>query len=47
MANSVGVGGLLGFLSFNADVWWKFGLISLVAIVVPLVLTYGVGKKRK
>lgn len=45
MANSVGVGGLPGFLSFNADKWLLFGLIALVAIVIPFTLTVWKGKQ--
>ncbi|WP_240920539.1 PTS system trehalose-specific EIIBC component [Erysipelothrix sp. HDW6A] len=45
MANSIGVGGLPGFLSFNADRWLLFGLIALIAMVVPATLTYMYGKR--
>lgn len=45
MANSIGVGGLPGFLSFNFDKWWIFGVIALVAIIVPFVLTVVIGKR--
>lgn len=47
MANSIGVGGLPGFLSFNTDKWLMFGIISLVAIIVPASITYIYGKKTK
>lgn len=45
MANSIGVGGLPGFLSFNVDKWVIFGIIALVAIVVPFTLTVLYGKR--
>lgn len=47
MANSVGVGGLPGFLSFNIDKWWLFGVIALVAMVVPFVITVAYGRKNE
>ena len=46
MANSVGVGGLPGFLSFNLPDYWRFFLIAAVAIVIPFILTVVVGRKR-
>ncbi len=47
MANSIGVGGLPGILSFNANKWLMFSLIALIAIVVPATITYLYGKKAK
>lgn len=47
MANSIGVGGLPGFLSFNTDKWIMFIIIALVAIIVPASITYIYGKKAK
>ncbi|MEG0328725.1 MAG: PTS system trehalose-specific EIIBC component [Erysipelothrix sp.] len=46
MANSVGVGGLLGFLSFNIEDWGMFALITAIAIVIPFTLTVMYGKKK-
>lgn len=46
MANSIGVGGIPGFLSFNLPDYWKFFLIAAIAIIVPFVLTVVVGRKR-
>lgn len=45
MANSIGVGGLPGFLSFNIDRWPLFFIIVLVVIVVPFVITVAYGRK--
>lgn len=45
MANSVGVGGLPGILSFNISWWPLFGVCALIAIVVPFVLTVVRGKQ--
>ncbi len=47
MANSIGVGGILGFLSFNLDKYIVFFGITLVAIVVPFTLTVLRGKKEE
>ena len=47
MANSIGVGGLPGFLSFNFDKWWLFGVIAVVAMVIPFVLTVWKGKQEE
>lgn len=45
MANNIGVGGIPGFLSFDADKWWLFGVIAIVAMVVPFVITVVYGRK--
>ena len=45
MANSIGVGGVLGFLSFNLDRWWLFFFIATVAIVIPFTLTIMLGRR--
>lgn len=45
MANSIGVGGLPGFLSFNIDRWPLFFMIALVVIIVPFVITVAYGRK--
>lgn len=47
MANSIGVGGLPGFLSFNVDRWVMFFIIAAIAIIVPAAGTYIYGKKMK
>ncbi|PLR81384.1 PTS system trehalose-specific EIIBC component [Bacillus sp. V33-4] len=39
MANSIGVGGLPGILSIQAGHWLMFAVATLVAIVVPIILT--------
>lgn len=39
MANSIGVGGLPGFLSIQAQDWAMFFVSMAVAVVVPIVLT--------
>ncbi|GGM27564.1 PTS maltose transporter subunit IIBC [Paraliobacillus quinghaiensis] len=39
MANSIGVGGIPGFLSIQADDWAMFFVAMAVAIVVPIILT--------
>ncbi len=45
-ANAVGVGGLPGILSIRPDSMASFAICMVVAIVVPLVLTVVVGKKK-
>lgn len=45
-ANSIGVGGLPGILSIQPQYMGTFALAMAVAIVVPLVLTLLVGKKK-
>lgn len=47
MANSIGVGGLPGFLSFDFNKWGIFFLIAAIAIVVPFTLTVFLGKRRE
>lgn len=39
MANSIGVGGIPGFLSIQAPDWFMFFVAMAIAIVVPIVLT--------
>ncbi len=46
MANSIGVGGLPGILSMQTASWGSFALAMLVAIIVPFVLTYLMGKRK-
>lgn len=45
-AFSIGVGGLPGIISIKSQYWLIFIIAMLVAIVVPFVLTYIVGKKK-
>ena len=45
-AVSIGVGGLPGILSIFSQYWGKFLLAMAAAIIVPLVLTIVVGKKK-
>ena len=47
MANSIGVGGLPGFLSFPFNKWGMFFLIALIVIVVPFALTVTLGKRQE
>ena len=46
MANSIGVGGIPGILSIKTQFMLPFALAMVVAIVVPFVLTYIVGKRK-
>ena len=47
MANQIGVGGILGFLSFNLDRYLLFFAITAVAIIVPFGLTVWRGKREE
>lgn len=46
MANSIGVGGIPGFLSIQAGYWLMFFVAMAVAIAVPIVLTMTFAKTR-
>lgn len=46
MANSIGVGGIPGFLSIRAGHWLMFFVAMAVAIVVPIVLTLAFAKTK-
>ncbi|KAA9001304.1 PTS trehalose transporter subunit IIBC [Affinibrenneria salicis] len=46
MANGIGVGGLPGILSIQPKFWPIFSLAMLVAIVIPLLLTIMVYKRK-
>ncbi len=46
MANSIGVGGIPGFLSIQSKYIGVFLLCMLIAIVVPMVLTVFFDKKN-
>ncbi len=46
MANSIGVGGIPGILSIQAQHIPMFAVAMLIAIVVPFGLTYVIGKKK-
>src|SRR5699024_4181277 len=45
-ANSIGVGGLPGFLAIQTQHVLMFFVAMAVALVVPCILTYIVGKKQ-
>ena len=45
-ANAIGVGGLPGILAMQPQSWGPYALCMLVAIVVPFVLTFIVGKRQ-
>ncbi len=46
MANSIGIGGLPGILSIKPVFMGTFALAMLVAIIVPIVLTIVIGRKK-
>lgn len=46
MAASIGVGGIPGILSILPQYMLQFAIAMLIAIIVPFVLTYMVGKKK-
>ena len=46
-ANAIGVGGLPGILSIQPKYMLMFGICTVIAIAVPLVLTLTVGKKKR
>lgn len=45
-AFSIGIGGLPGIISIQSQYYGIFAIAMLVAVVVPLVLTYMVGKRK-
>lgn len=45
-AFSIGVGGLPGIISIKSQYWTAFIMAMIVAIIVPFVLTYIVGKRK-
>lgn len=47
MANSIGVGGLPGFLSIQPQFMAKFLVAMVIAVVVPLILTFVFAKRKK
>jgi PTS system trehalose-specific IIC component len=47
MANGIGVGGLPAILSVKTQYWSIYGLAMLVAIVIPLVLTTVIYKRKQ
>lgn len=47
LANSIGIGGLPGFLAIQPQYWAPFIIAMGVAIVVPIVLTFILNKKFK
>ncbi len=46
MANGIGVGGLPGILSIQPRFWGTFSLAMLIAIVIPIVLTSLIYKRK-
>lgn len=46
-ANSIGVGGLPGILSMQTGSMINFAIAMVIALVIPVVLTISVGKRRK
>lgn len=47
LASSIGVGGLPGILSIQHQYWWVFSLAMLVAMVLPIILTMAVYKRKQ
>ncbi|MDZ7548856.1 PTS maltose transporter subunit IIBC, partial [Clostridium perfringens] len=45
LANSIGVGGLPGFLAIQPQYWVPFIIAMGVAVVVPIILTFIFNKK--
>jgi len=46
MANGIGVGGLPAILSVKTQYWAIYGIAMLVAIIVPLLLTMAIYKRK-
>ncbi|MNE72410.1 PTS system trehalose-specific EIIBC component [compost metagenome] len=46
MANGIGVGGLPGILSIQPQFWLIYSVAILVAVVIPLLLTMMVYKRK-
>lgn len=46
-ANSIGVGGLPGILSIQNQYWGIFLICMVIAIVVPIVLTFAFSKNKR
>lgn len=46
-ALSIGVGGLPGILSFPINKWGTFAIAMLIAIVVPIIMTFILGKSKR
>lgn len=46
LANSIGVGGLPGILSIQPQHMLMFAVATIIAVVIPFVLTVAVGKKK-
>lgn len=47
MANGIGVGGLPAILSVKTQYWAVFGMAMVVAIVIPLLLTMAIYKRKQ
>lgn len=46
-SNGIGVGGLPGFLTFNAEKWGFVFIGILISIIVPLVITLALSRRNK
>ena len=47
MSNGIGVGGLPGILSIKPQFWGVYALCILIAIVVPVVITMTIFKRKE
>lgn len=47
LASSIGVGGLPGILSIQHQFWGTFAIAMLVAIIVPILLTMAIYKRKE
>ncbi len=47
MSNGIGVGGLPGILSIKPQFWGVYALCILIAIVVPVVITMAIFKRKE
>lgn len=45
LANSIGIGGLPGFLAIKPEFWIPFIISMIVAIIVPMIITFVLDKK--
>lgn len=45
-ANAIGVGGLPGILSIKTEYMAPFAICTVIAVIVPFVLTVIVGKRK-
>lgn len=47
VSNGIGVGGLPGILSIKPQFWGVYALCILIAIVVPVVITMTIFKRKE